>query len=132
MGIHYKPIKRMGDVTLSRIERHFFTCNKCEKMLTADFTFEMFPCEGAKGMIIEYCEYRAEDGSLNYVATIEACPYCGSKSFKHRQLKTHKHSTKHVCGDKCKNAVSETCTCSCDGTNHGINHKKENGALTLF
>jgi len=129
----YTPAPRIDEENeITRVERVFVNCNDCKKVTTVDFTFEMFRTYGARGMIISHVEYRYPDGHLDNILYTPPCPHCGSKKVYKKYLKKHSYSSKHTCGDTCKNATSETCTCSCDGTNHGVNNKKENGALTLF
>jgi hypothetical protein len=104
----------------TRVERKFISCNCCKQKSTIDFVVDVF--YNPNHILI--VEYTAENGEIDNKISIYGCPCCKAKlTGKVKTLKTIKYDANHKCDDKCKNAVSEECTCSCNGLNHGINNK---------
>lgn len=119
----------------TRTERHYCSCLACGKTTTVDFTvhlweFLWYNWQAGQDAWEPRTTYTTEQGKEVANTSISHCPECHAPRPVSRRLKSAKFSARHQCNDKCKNAISEICQCSCNGLNHGINHKQQ--GLTLF
>lgn len=46
---------------------------------------------------------------------------CGAWITNYRPIKAR--ATDHACGVKCTSALGPSCDCTCNGTNHGADHR---------
>ena len=118
-------------IDVTRTERHFCKCNTCKESTTVDFeivcwSFPWFNDHIGKTVWEPRIEYYRLDGENKVPVKntyIAQCPRCEAAKPFNARLKKSKVSAKHVCDDRCQTAISESCTCSCGGHNHGIKNK---------
>jgi len=130
---------RNKELYSTRTERKFVFCSHCKETTVVDFEVEVYTFifyseflqRDAEDVAIEY--YRMDGTTRVAVANdyVAACPRCGEKKIERKNLKA-KYSKKHVCGLDCQNATGSTCTCSCEGKNHGINHRLDMNNLVAL
>lgn len=108
-------------------QRIFFTCQNCEARWTFDYTVDTVEQLWRGKHLASLVSYRM-DGDRKQEryndAAMRTCSECGAKGAKEKALGRIKLSPDHVCDDRCRMAISEHCTCSCGGENHGIAHRR--------
>jgi hypothetical protein len=125
----------------------FFTCTTCGR--TTRYAYEEHPYfEVPYGKTLAERVYQAATVPEQYRLVINIryegdqlitadddvrrpCPHCGAapRQVKRVPLRRITVSHTHPCDDRCKRAVSDTCTCSCGGANHGVDHRPTTGPL---
>ena len=98
-----------------RVERRFVTCFQCHKTSTLDLTvhvweFKWFNWQYGRDVWEDRVEYTDESRKEYPDGYIAQCPLCGASRPSNRRLKA-KYSAKRECNDKCRDAISDTCTC---------------------
>ncbi len=110
----YNQLAQMALLLPSR--RVMFKCknNKCNHTWTRDYADN----HGWLYRVANEGIYRLNERGKD---EDKECPKCGTNWVKHNAVLGTFVKTK-LCDDRCLNAVSHVCNCSCGGKNHGGGH----------
>ena len=102
----------------------YLVCKSCGAVERIEYTAEL---EENGALFAGW--YRLIDGKKVYSRDDNVC---GCGKYRRNDLLKVTYKAGHLCDDRCKNAKSSKCLCSCKGKYHAINYEKAKQASLLF